>query len=73
MVDDELGDEILPFIYWGLFTNPRTGNPLYKPTRKKWNDRGILLLKSVISVVSLVLNGISRPHPLAAVHLRFVG
>ena len=22
---------ILPFIYWGLFHNPRTGNP-YKPT-----------------------------------------
>ena len=27
LVDDELGDQELPFIYWGLFYNPRTGNP----------------------------------------------
>ena len=32
---------ILPFVHWRVYQNPRTGSP-YKPTRIKWNDRGIL-------------------------------
>ena len=33
LVDDSFGDDsTLPFIYWGLLNNPRTGNPDFNQT-----------------------------------------